>query len=86
MLYEPTNYNTFAYKLRTEQRPVQCTLYAESQTNQCLKGLKHIVRGQKRDCLLLLLFSFGNANTTCLVGDYKPKIKMFERRCIEKEH
>ena len=45
-----------------------------------------MLEAKKRDCLLLLLFSFGNANTTCLVGDYKPKIKMFERRFIEKEH
>ena len=57
MLYEPINYNTFANKLGTEQRPVQCTLYAESQTNQCLKGLKHIVRGQKTR-LLAVTFVF----------------------------
>ena len=57
MLYEPINYNTFANKLRTEQRPVQCALYAESQTNQCLKGLKHIVRGQKTR-LLAVTFVF----------------------------
>ena len=59
MLYEPTNYNTFANKLRTEQRPVQCTLYAESQTNQCLKGLKHIVRGQKTRLLAVTFVFFG---------------------------
>jgi len=57
VLYEPINYNTFANKLRTEQRPVQCALYAESQTNQCLKGLKHIVRGQKTR-LLAVTFVF----------------------------
>ena len=86
MLYEPINYNTFANKLRTEQRPVQCTLYAESQTNQCLKGLAHIVRGQKTRLLAVTFVFFWQRNTTCFVGDYKPKIKMFERRCIEKEH
>ena len=57
MLYEPTNYNTFANKLRTEQRPGQGTLHAESQINQCLKGLAHIVRGQKTR-LLAVTFVF----------------------------
>ena len=63
MLYEPINYNTFANKLGTEQRPVQCTLHAESQTNQCLKGLAHIVRGQKTR-LLAVTFVFLLATLT----------------------
>ena len=75
MLYEPTNYNTFANKLRTEQRPVQCTLYAESQINQCLKGLAHIVRGQKTRLLAVTFVFFWQLQHNVFGGLLQTKNK-----------